>query len=213
MKKRTKKLALAAGIFGALTLGGVTAYLTDYDSAVNEFTVGKVDIELQEPDWKPEEHETMEPGDEIEKDPQIQNTGVNDAFVYLEVSIPRADVIAADTNGTRLDKKEQELFSFEASTSWTKLEERVSGSNMIYVYTYNKILEPQETTEALFEQVNFLNIIEGQLDTQQLEIPVRAYAIQTAHTGDNAGSVIKQATAAYQKYVNQNLGDDGQVTE
>ena len=46
----------------------------------------------------------IEPGKEIEKDPQIQNTGVNDAFVYMEVTVPMADVMAADEEGNRLNK-------------------------------------------------------------------------------------------------------------
>ena len=41
-----------------------------------------------------------------------------------------------------------------------------------------KFSNRRETTESLFDTVKFLNIIEGQLDGQQLEIPVRAYAIQ-----------------------------------
>ena len=40
---------------------------------------------------------------------------------YLEVSIPTANVIAAADNGSRLEKRVQELFSFQSKASWTKL--------------------------------------------------------------------------------------------
>lgn len=108
MKKSVRNKSKAIFLTGALclaVLGGVSAYLTDYDKADNQFTVGKVEIELEEPGWKQEEHTKIEPGKEIEKDPQIQNTGVNDAFVYMEVTVPMADVMAADEEGNRLNKK------------------------------------------------------------------------------------------------------------
>lgn len=212
MKKNFGKAALMAGILCLASLGGVAAYLTDYDKADNSFTVGQVEIKLQEPDWDPEEHTKIEPGKEISKDPQIKNTGVNDAFVYLEISVPMAEVTAADQDGNRLEHKMQELFSFRSGEKWTNLSAEAVGDHMVYVYTYNDILKPQELTEPLFETINFLNIIEGQLDAQQLSVPVRAYAIQAAYTG-NGSTVLEQAKSAYMKYVNQNADQEGQTTK
>ena len=74
-------------------------------------------------------------------------------------------------------------------------------------------LKPGEKTATLFNTVTFANIIEGQLDTQQLDMPVRAYAIQSTNTGDDKTTVLEQATAAYQKYVNQNKGLSSGVTK
>ena len=89
---------------------------------------------------------------------------------------------------------------------------RKNGNTQIYVYAYNKILQEEQTTDTLFDSVKFLNIIEGQLDEQDLTIPVRAYAIQASYTGGDSGSVIDQAKTAYEKYVNQNKDQEGQVT-
>lgn len=211
-KKNIKKAVFLTGVLCLTALGGVSAYLTDYDKALNQFTVGKVDIELEEPNWKPEDHTKIESGKDIDKDPQIKNTGVNDAFVYLEINVPMADVIAADPEGNRLDQKVQELFSFSAKAGWTRLETKKKENQMIYVYAYDKVLKPEETTGSLFDTVKFLNIIEGQLDTQQLDMPVRAYAIQTSYTGGDKGSIPDQARSAYEKYVNQNRDQEGQVT-
>ena len=171
------------------------------------------DIELKEPEWKPEENKKIEPSKVIHKDPQITNTGTNDAFVYMEVSIPMANVEAAAENGERLGKKVQELFSFEAKDSWTQLSVQNAESRRTYTYAYKKILKPQETSETLFDTVKFLNLIEGQLDGQTLEIPVRAYAIQTSYTGGSSDNLPEQIKAAYEKYVNQNKNQDGKVTE
>ena len=213
MKKNTVKIMTLAGILCLASVGGVSAYLTDYEKVSNEFTVGKVDIELKEPEWKPEENKKIEPSKVIHKDPQITNTGTNDAFVYMEVSIPMANVEAAAENGERLGKKVQELFYFEAKDSWMQLSVQNTESRRTYTYAYTKILKPQETSEALFDTVKFLNLIEGQLDGQTFEIPVRAYAIQTSYTGGSSDNLSEQIKAAYEKYVNQNKNQDGKVTE
>lgn len=213
MKKNTVKIMTLAGILCLASVGGVSAYLTDYEKVSNEFTVGKVDIELKEPEWKPEENKKIEPSKVIHKDPQITNTGTNDAFVYMEVSIPMANVEAAAENGERLGKKVQELFYFEAKDNWMQLSIQNTESRRTYTYAYKKILKPQETSEALFDTVKFLNLIEGQLDGQTFEIPVRAYAIQTSYTGGSSDNLSEQIKAAYEKYVNQNKNQDGKVTE
>lgn len=213
MKKNTVKIMTLAGILCLASVGGVSAYLTDYEKVSNEFTVGQVDIELKEPEWKPEENKKIEPSKVIHKDPQITNTGTNDAFVYMEVSIPMANVEAAAENGERLGKKVQELFYFEAKDSWMQLSVQNTESRRTYTYAYKKILKPQETSEALFDTVKFLNLIEGQLDGQTFEIPVRAYAIQTSYTGGSSDNLSEQIKAAYEKYVNQNKNQDGKVTE
>ena len=213
MKKNTVKIMTLAGILCLASVGGVSAYLTDYEKVSNEFTVGKVDIELKEPEWKPEENKKIEPSKVIHKDPQITNTGTNDAFAYMEVSIPMANVEAAAENGERLGKKVQELFYFEAKDSWMQLSVQNTESRRTYTYAYTKILKPQETSEALFDTVKFLNLIEGQLDGQTFEIPVRAYAIQTSYTGGSSDNLSEQIKAAYEKYVNQNKNQDGKVTE
>ena len=206
MKKNTVKIMTLAGILCLASVGGVSAYLTDYEKVSNEFTVGKVDIELKEPEWKPEENKKIEPSKVIHKDPQITNTG-------MEVSIPMANVEAAAENGERLGKKVQELFYFEAKDSWMQLSVQNTESRRTYTYAYTKILKPQETSEALFDTVKFLNLIEGQLDGQTFEIPVRAYAIQTSYTGGSSDNLSEQIKAAYEKYVNQNKNQDGKVTE
>ena len=71
-----------------------------------------------------------------------------------------------------------ELFSFTKNKDWTQLERTEVGQNMVYTYAYNHILKPGTKTTTLFDTVTFANIIEGQLDTQQIDMPVRAYAIQ-----------------------------------
>ena len=97
-KKMVKGIALAAMLV-ALAAGGTAAYLTDFETATNSFTVGKVDIELDEPNWKPDDNTKIVPTQVIKKDPFIKNRGINEAFVYLEVSVPVRNVITAAQDG------------------------------------------------------------------------------------------------------------------
>lgn len=211
-KKMVKGIALAA-MLAALAAGGTAAYLTDFETATNSFTVGKVDIELDEPNWKPDDNTKIVPTQVIKKDPFIKNRGINEAFVYLEVSVPVRNVITAAQDGTRNALAKTELFSYIKNKEWTQLERKAIGQNMVYTYAYNHILKPGEKTTTLFNTVTFANIIEGQLDTQQLDMPVRAYAIQSTNTGEDKTTILEQAAAAYQKYVNQNKGLSGGVTK
>lgn len=211
-KKMVKGIALAA-MLAALAAGGTAAYLTDFETATNSFTVGKVDIELDEPNWKPDDNTKIVPTQVIKKDPFIKNRGINEAFVYLEVSVPVRNVITAAQDGTRNALAKTELFSYTKNKEWTQLERKAIGQNMVYTYAYNHILKPGEKTTTLFNTVTFANIIEGQLDTQQLDMPVRAYAIQSTNTGEDKTTIPEQAAAAYQKYVNQNKELSGGVTK
>ena len=62
MKNNIKKVLVAAGILGLASVGSVSAYLTDFDKVSNQFTVGKVDVELKEENWNPEDQKKIEPG-------------------------------------------------------------------------------------------------------------------------------------------------------
>ena len=79
-KKNLDKIVLVGALVGCMTIGAVSAYFTDADTATNTFTVGKVSIDLQEPDWVPPTNIT--PEQEFAKDPKILNDGINDAYVF-----------------------------------------------------------------------------------------------------------------------------------
>ena len=74
-RRRRKAAALltCAVLAGTAAAGGISAYFTDNDTATNTFTVGKVSLDLEEPNWVPPENIT--PEQEMKKDPQILNSG------------------------------------------------------------------------------------------------------------------------------------------
>lgn len=206
-KKKLFTTLGALSLAATLSIGGTVAYLTDQDAADNKFTVGKVDVDLEEPEWDEDEHQDLQAGESVKKDPQIVNTGVNDAYVYLEVQVPMETVITAAADGTRENggaAVKQELFTFTPNANWTQISKTEANNHMVYVFSYDQVLAAGETTNTLFDTMTFANIIEGQIDLNEYIVPVEAFAIQTANTGDGSGDVPSEALAAYQKYVNQN---------
>ena len=87
MNKR-KILLLAAILLmvAVLGIGGTLAYFTDDDTATNTITVGNVKIDLEEPSWDEENAEDSYPGQVLEKDPQVKNTGKNPCFIRIEAT-------------------------------------------------------------------------------------------------------------------------------
>ena len=76
MSKKTWILISCLVLSLTLGLGGSLAYLTDSDTKVNTFTMGNVDITLNE---NFQQGSQFVPGKDIEKEAWIENTGSNEA--------------------------------------------------------------------------------------------------------------------------------------
>lgn len=90
-KKKIAILVMSLALVGALLIGGTLAYFTDRDEAQNVFTLGKVDGELDEPEWNENnpggEIENVQPGDKIVKDPTLtMGAESEDAYVRFQVT-------------------------------------------------------------------------------------------------------------------------------
>ena len=90
-----KKMCAVCAVIGVMLLGSATAFFTDQGSAANEFIVGNVSVDLTEPGWNPDDGTALTPNKTVKKDPQVTNTGSNDAFVFLQVKVPTASVKTA----------------------------------------------------------------------------------------------------------------------
>ena len=97
----------------AISAGITSAYLAaSTDTLQNVITAGSVRASLIEEKWQPQDGMTVYPGQQLEKDPAVENTGENDANVFLEVQIP-AEMIALvnEETGMKTEKRKTELFS------------------------------------------------------------------------------------------------------
>ena len=89
MKKKITAIALIVAILAVGIIGGTLAYFTDTTQAeVNTFTVGKVDINLTEPNWDKEADHTLMPGHSYDKNPTITVAqDSQDAYVFLKMDM------------------------------------------------------------------------------------------------------------------------------
>lgn len=192
-KKNLKVTATALAMVGVLSVGGIMAYFTDGDTATNTFTVGKVEIDLQEPNWDPDDVTQITPEEEFAKDPQVKNTGVNDAYVFVEVKIPCAEVKTAAEDGTVNAAAKTQLFTYDVNDSWKLVDSEETDTLNTYVYAYvgadeatmEALAAGSVTEEAVFDYVRFANIVEDEgLEGTSPQIVVNSYAIQTQNIND-----------------------------
>lgn len=215
MKKRNKVLLCTGAILGVIAVSGVVAYLTDTETATNNFTIGNVDIELIEPSWDdatdtnkndvPDFAENLVSNQTVAKDPKVKNVGNNKAYVYLTVEVPKESVVTAAADGTLNNSGEATstpLFSYVANTTdWTEITSaKVETTTSVKrVYYYKEAIDKNAETSKLFEEVTLVNLVDGQVEPNVIKsININAYAIQS----DNlpSGTTIE---GAYQIYVNQ----------
>ena len=94
MKKKSKIIiigSLALSLIIALfAFGATVSYLTDYERKDNVVTIGDVKIEIDE--GKYEDSSTVAAGSTLPKAPSIKNKGINDAYVFFRVAIPKKSV-------------------------------------------------------------------------------------------------------------------------
>lgn len=199
MNEKTKKfinlksITIAAVLIALLAIGSAIAFFTDKDNKTNDFTVGNISIQLTEPNWNADNGKDLTPNKTISKDPQITNDGPNDAFVFLQVKVPVANVKTAAADGSLQQAKSQDLFTYTVNENWTEVSKKSSADSTTYVYAYvgadgtMKTLAPGKTTNPLFDSVTFLNLIEGQIDEgTKISVDVAAYGIQTTDLGTTA---------------------------
>lgn len=190
-KKNLVRVIVAVGLVCVLAIGLISAYFTDVETASNVFTIGKIDVELQEPNWV--EPNSVLPEQELAKDPQVKNVGTNDAYVFLEVEVPYANIVTANDDGTKNATTDTELFTYTVNDDWVSVGEKVKNENtktVTYLYAYGTDTEmtalvKDATTATLFDYIKFVNVVDGQsLETTIQNVTVKAYAIQTSNIND-----------------------------
>ena len=175
--KKKNLIAVAIILALLLVIGGMIAYFTDTDTATNVFTLGNVDISIDEV-FEPTDAQGLVPGDTVNKAPSISNdSDAASAYVFAEIIVPCYD---SDDDGD----VDTPLFTFTANSGWTLINTPTIGSDdtTTYVYAYGTSsamteLEAGNTTTAVFSSVT----LDPDLTSQTLantDIVVNAYGIQ-----------------------------------
>ena len=136
MKKKIVALCLVLAL--ALTaIGGATlAYFTDTDTETNTFTVGNVKIDLVE-DFQ--QNSVLLPGSKTENNVKkavwVENTGVSDAYMWIEVWVPSALDDGDDNSPAAPGLGNSLHFNYGATVTETKA--TFLGSKTIDGQSYN----------------------------------------------------------------------------
>ncbi len=106
IRKRTGKTILAAMAAAAIVSAGARqtlAYLTSRQSVTNTFTVGDLEIGLQEPDWDPQDGDgkNVYPGYSVYKNPTVRN--ITSSKNGEEPCYARIRILLADSGGNLIN--------------------------------------------------------------------------------------------------------------
>lgn len=198
MKARSKALllALCAVLLVAATIFGTMAYLTSTDTVTNTFTVGKVNIKLDEAKANPDgslvanadrvkanEYKLL-PGHTYNKDPMVTVlSGSESSYVKMTVTFSKANELDAifAPDGANLTS----IFNGYDAANWiakgnTKDE---TANTRTYEFWYKEAVAAPNgdvALDALFDSITVPGEITGaQLATiEDMTITVNAYAIQ-----------------------------------
>jgi len=196
-KKRT--IIASVVLLLVLVIGGLIAYFTDTETATNVFTIGDVDITLTEPHWDttdgnsnnvPDSAEGRTPGQIITKDPTIENTGSNPAYVFAKVDIPC-------TTGENPDL---ELFTYTVNSGWYLMTNGTctnGTATKVYAYGSDTAMTAlaHGGTAVLFPSVTVNTAITGDESglTGNKNLVVTGYAVQSDGLGATAPSAVWSA--------------------
>lgn len=196
MKKKILSIALVVAMVAVIAAGSL-AYFTDKDSAENKFTVGNVDIKLNEVF---EQDSKLLPGIDVNKDVTITlEKGSSDAYVWYLWKIP-ADLDSIDnTTGTN-----NALHVNSLGSTWDK-------------YRENRDFWAEGQTEALPEgqtwdhdpevELGLTAGPEGYLKTETIDgVQYHVYAV-LYHGKLSAGQTTTQAMTKV--YLDKSVNQDG----
>ena len=208
MKTRSKALllTLCAVLLVAATIFGTMAYLTSTDTVTNTFTVGKVNIKLDEAKANPDgslvanadrvkanEYKLL-PGHTYNKDPMVTVlSGSESSYVKMTVTFSKANELDAifAPDGANLTS----IFSGYDAANWiAKGNTKDAAANTrTYEFWYKEAVAAPTADvalDALFDSITVPGEITGaQLATiEGMTITVNAYAIQADGFADAAAA-------------------------
>ena len=209
MKKYLMTLACVV-LVAAVSVAGTVAFLTDRESVANTFTVGNVDIKLDEtkvnPDGTPvegadrvtENSYHLIPGQTYTKDPTVTVLkGSEESYVRVLVSVnfsKELDAIFSPDGADLLN-----IFQGYDDTKWTLVGNTVTGNTRTYEFRYYETVNAKDADVALTpifsgfkapdsltgDQLKTLVVLndDGTIESQ-FTITVEGHAIQAATFAD-----------------------------
>lgn len=195
-KKQLLVLVLAMACIATISITATLAYLQDTDVVTNTFTVGKVDISLDEAEVDDEGQAAddaervqansykLYPGKEYDKDPTVHvadGVDVEDCWLFVTV----ANGIAAIEDSANTIAAQME------DNGWTEL------VNYPGIFAYKEIVSAGDDV-VVFENFKIAGTVDNNTlaGYKNVQIVVNAYAVQ-AEGFDTAAAAWQAANAAF----------------
>ena len=189
MKTKSKALllSLCAVLLVVASVMGTMAYLTSTDKVENTFTVGKVEITLDEKDTdnstpNAERDKTnnylLVPGKKYEKDPTVHVKPVSeDSYIFVKVE---NGLVAYEDATSIAEGGYKSIADQIIANGWTKLD----GVDNVYYRKYGKVAPTvtADTDLVVFKEFKLkdtANEVSG-WDSLNVNITITAYAVQSA---------------------------------
>ena len=215
-KKKVLTAALAVGLVATISAGTI-AWFSDTDEVTNTFKIAdseddkpddifSVDVKEDTPEGDKDddgyEYENILPGDQLKKEPYAINTGIHSQYVRAIVTVGDAvawRAVLSDNNGIISSNKIFGGIDTVNWLEWADLETYDTDADTItYVFYYQKILEPGNTTEKIFKTVNVPEEMKKDdivlFGDNKFDIKVKAQAVQTENIGRNALEAFTKVT-------------------
>ena len=246
MKTKTNKnlkkvVAIGLGL-SLLASIGIGAYLTDTDTKSDVYTVGNVQAEIiTNGDMELDNVGALLPGTVHTYERAASNTGINDAYVFMSVTIPYETVGVAADDGSQLGEKVMQLFApVEISSEWKLVDDGfigeyaiaangqaagehdaysvIAGDTITYVYGYVGD-NADGALKALASGETTSNLVEEMKLTNLYnaskitgEISTKLYAIQSNHVNGGLTDVNGVWAVINNALIGGQIEDEEQVT-
>lgn len=204
-KKKIYVVVTALLLVACLSIGATAAYMTDGESVENNFSYTYAGVKVEEPNWNdlPASDKVAYPGRTIVKDPYVVNSGEIPLYIFMEVKIPKVVCRTVGADGVTLSSAtEHQLLSYTALSPWIRLDKDDSALDYdVYVYGYcGGIVEPGAATSKLFTSVNVIDFVEGDIALDTLDMPIRAFGIQSDYLEVSSTGLYEQMKEIYLSY-------------
>ncbi len=167
MKKKIIALCLIIALAATAVAGATLAYFTDTDTAENTFTTGNVKIDMHEKNADGTDFtddQVLMPGSKTEnniaKIVTVENTGTQDAYMWIEVWVPAALDDGDDNSPAAPGLGNSLHFNYGAGVTETKNTflgtkeiDGVSYNGYVHFVKNDTAKKPDESTVALLDQV------------------------------------------------------------
>jgi len=209
--KKVLAVILCVALIMSVSIMGTLAYLTDRAAVTNTFTVGNVDIDLNEAKVNPdgtlvegadrvtENTYHLIPGQTYVKDPTVTiKAGSEASYIRMLVTINyKSELDAIFAPGVKLDS----IFNEWDSTTWIYHNETEDATNntVTYEFRYKETIKPESTGNLALAPLFSSFTIPGSLTGEQLD---------TLLTKDTDGNIVKQLTITVNAHAIQAAGFD-----